>query len=235
MKRFIVVIALVAGVFITFAGATAAETVGEPNGDEPEPTINLFGWYGDTVDWERGLLYAGLGIGGSLVTIFTIIGGAIPGSPAQARIDADAVRLDKLYDRMEHLIDDSPMQAPMVAALEASVNNLRDDLRGERWRQFFIASLLYALGGAFSASALALDMVQAVVVGAGWTAFLGAIGVKSDAMFRFTAKDAAIDKLSSRLGAFAKAQPAGATEAGSVDRLEAVMREATVAKSLTRR
>jgi hypothetical protein len=234
MKALVLATALALGVALVVGDAAAAQI--EDTASSPEnTTINLFSWYESGPDWELGLLLASLGLAGSLATVFTLVRGAIPGSPGQGRIDTDAIRLEKLYGRLEDMLDDSPMQAPMVKALEATINNLRDDLRKERWRQYFVASLVYALGGALFAAALARDMTQAIVIGAGWTSFLGAVGIKSDTMFRFDVKDGAIDKLSSRLGALVKAQPAIAADAGGADRLDSVMREATIARALTRR
>ena len=36
-----------------------------------------------------------------------VVRGAIPGSPGQGRIDTDAIRLEKLYTRLENMLEGS--------------------------------------------------------------------------------------------------------------------------------
>jgi hypothetical protein len=236
MKWMFLAVFVAIGLYFSVVHVAHAQEPGHPlDPTDLKESVNLFAWFDETnPDWGRGALYAALGFAGSLATIFTIIGGAIPGSPGQARIDADQLRMENLYERLEVMIDDAPAQAPMVNALEATVNNLRDDLRKERWRQFFFAALIYAAGGSFFATALAIDMFQAVVVGAGWTGVLGAVGVRSDSLFRHTVKDAAIDKLSVRMRTLTNT-PAVVAEMGGQERIDSLMREAKLARGLTPR
>lgn len=161
---------------------------------------DLFNWARTTpLDWRRGTLFAGLGLVGALVTIFSLIGGAVPGTAGQAKIDADTERLDGLSRRLEELITTSPPDASAITAVENTVNNFRDDLRAERWRQFGIAAVFYALLGAFFSALLAQDILQALVIGAGWTGFIGTLGLKKDYAERKAAKDATLEKSLSRV------------------------------------
>lgn len=173
---------------------------------EPEPTpqqielSNLFTWTKTTPpDWGRGALFAGLGVIGALVTIFGFIGGAVPGTAGQAKIDVDTERLDRLSQRLEELITVTTPDAAAIAAVENTVNNLRDDLRAERWRQFGIAAVVYVILGAFFSTLLAQDMLQALVIGAGWTVSLGTLGLKKDYSERKAAKDATLEKTLERV------------------------------------
>lgn len=81
-----------------------------------------------------------------------------------------------------------------MEAVEKVVNNLRDDLREERWRQFLIAAIFYAVLGAFFASLLAQDMLQGLLIGAGWTGYLGILGLKRDYAERASEKDNALER-----------------------------------------
>jgi len=65
----------------------------------------------------------------------------------------------------------------------------------ERWRQFLLASLLYTVLGAAFASALAQDLLQAFVIGAGWTGLIGSFGLRTDYAQRKTRKDQALNEV----------------------------------------
>lgn len=160
------------------------------NGEDQETTV-VFHWWNEGVesDWSRGGVYAALGLVGALVTMFSLIGGAVPGTAGQARIDSDGRRLELLYKRLLSLAQEAAPDAAAIEALNESVDRLRDDLRRETWRQFGIALLFYAVLGAFFASALARDLLQAIVIGAGWTGYTGVFGLKSDYRQRKQTKD----------------------------------------------
>ena len=145
-------------------------------------------------DWGTGTLFAVLGLIGSLVTIFSLIGGAVPGTAGQAQIDADTERLERLSRRLETLINTAEINSDAIAAVENTVNNLRDDLRSEKWRQFFIATGFYAILGAFFAALLAQDILQALMIGAGWTSFIGTLGMKKDYAERKFIKDEILEE-----------------------------------------
>jgi hypothetical protein len=125
------------------ASAQEAETIGL--GD-------VFTWARTTPpDWGRGALFAILGLFGALVTIFGLIGGAVPGTAGQAKIDKDNNLLEEWLQELNKVIRGSaPNKAVEIAAIEKVVDNYRDDIRAERWHQFWLAAVLYALLGAFS-------------------------------------------------------------------------------------
>ena len=193
MKRLLSIVILVACTsYLVTNIAFAQEPQPTP---EPIKVSDLFPWARTTPpDWRRGALFAGLGFVGALVTIFGLIGGAVPGTAGQAKIDADTERLDRMSQRLEELIGASPSDPAAITAVENTVNNLRDDLRAERWRQFGIATALYAVLGAFFSLLLAQDILQALVIGAGWTGFLGSLGLKKDYAERKATKDTVLEK-----------------------------------------
>lgn len=102
---------------------------------KPVEVADLFSWATTTPpDWARGGLYAGLGLIGALVTSFGLIGGAVPGTAGQAKIDADTARLERLSERLEKLITstDGPPAAEAIVAVESTVNSLRGCLESRR-------------------------------------------------------------------------------------------------------
>ena len=182
IRVFVLVVAL-----LLVGGFTIAQD-GASKGRPADAT--LFHWFTEEKhDWAAGGLYAGLGLVGALITAFSVIGSVIPGTAGKARIDAEQNRLDGFYSRLSQLTDAQPPDTAAITALNETVDKLRDDLRKERWRQFWVGFVFYAILGAFFASALARDLVQAVVLGAGWTSFLGVFGLKSDYAERKSVKD----------------------------------------------
>jgi hypothetical protein len=194
MKRFLIIITVLVAC-VSFLITNVAFAQGPEPTPEPIKVIDLFTWATTTPpDWGRGALFAVLGLVGALVTIFSLIGGAVPTTAGQAKIDADTERLEMFYRRLEELINASPPDAAAIEAVERAVNNLRDDLWAERWRQFGIAAFLYAVLGAFFSAMLAKDLLQALFIGAGWTGLLGTLGLKNDYATRKAFKDAALEK-----------------------------------------
>jgi hypothetical protein len=194
MKRFFIIITVLVAC-VSFLITNVAFAQGPEPTPEPIKVSDLFTWATTTPpDWGRGALFAVLGLVGALVTIFSLIGGAVPTTAGQAKIDADTERLEMFYRRLEELINASPLDAAAIEAVERAVNNLRDDLWAERWRQFGIAAFLYAVLGAFFSAMLAKDLLQALFIGAGWTGLLGTLGLKNDYATRKAFKDAALEK-----------------------------------------
>ena len=189
MKVLLIITLLMACTSIFFSEFAIAQ------GSEPVKIADPFTWAKTSPpDWLRGALFAALGFVGALVTIFGLVGGAVPGTAGQARIDSDRARLERLSKRLEDLISESKPDSDTIGAVETTVNNLRDDLRSETWRQFAIATIIYALLGAFFSAFLAQDFIQALVIGAGWTGVLGTLGLKKDFSERKATKDAALEK-----------------------------------------
>jgi hypothetical protein len=158
--------------------------------------VNIFTWAtGPSPDWGRGGLYAFLGLIGALVTVFGLIGGAIHGTAGFVRIEAGMKRVEEREKFLDKLIKIPNVDAKRLEVVEKATDNLRDDMKEDRWRQFLLAALLYALLGAFFAAFIARDLLQALAIGAGWTAFIGALGLKRDYAERKSMKDETTEKL----------------------------------------
>ena len=161
---------------------------------------NLFTWVKSTPpQWGTGALYAALGFVGALVTVFGLVGGAVPWTAGFARIEAGLKRIEKREKRLDKLIRAPDANAKVIKAIEKATNNLRDDLHSDLRRQFSIAASLYVILGAFFATLLARDLLQALLIGAGWTAYLGALGLKRDYAERKSIKDKTTEQLEAAL------------------------------------
>jgi hypothetical protein len=171
----------------------------ETDAPSSQQLLSLFPWYVDSEspDWVTGVLYALLGLVGALITVFGLIGSAIPGTAGFANIEAGMKRVEEREKILDKLIKDSERNPEEIKAVEIATNNLRDDLREDRRRQFGLAAGLYTVLGAFFAAMLARDLLQAILIGAGWTASFGALGLKKDYAQRKIIKDEATERLES--------------------------------------
>jgi len=199
MKRFLWVI-LVVLCFVLLVTAPVFADSDQPDTDQEIQVANLFTWAtGAEPDWMVGGLYALLGLFGALITVFGLIGGAIPGTAGAARIEANMIRVQKREDRVQQLYEEENPDPDLLKELRIGSNQFRDDVEADRRRQFFSAALLYAILGAFFATMLAQDILQAIVIGAGWTAYLGALGLKRDYAERKEIKDKTSTELEAKL------------------------------------
>ena len=231
MKRLCVLVTVVV-VSLTIGGTALA-------GDStPIEVVNLFTWAtGASVDWGTGALYAFLGLIGALVTVFSLIGGAIPGTSGSVRIEAGMKRVEEREKILDKLIEEPNKNPEVIKAVEIATNNLRDDMRDDRRRQFALAAALYALLGGFFAALLARDLLQALVIGSGWTACLGALGLKKDYAARKSMKDQTTEKLTEKFeDALSRGQRGQVPEQADWDELRAgwdeLRMEAQVSRAL---
>jgi len=188
---------LVAALALVTAPAALAQDVSV----EPQPLEWLTG---ATIDWSTGGLLALFGVAGALFTVFTLVGGVVPGTAGQAQIEADTKRLEDWTQQLEKLIRDSEREAAKIEATNNAVSALRTALTRERWRQFLLAAVLYIALGGFVATTLAEDLLQAAAIGAGWTGIVGSLGLKRDYSKRGGTKDEAIEALQAQLSELAK-------------------------------
>jgi hypothetical protein len=182
----------------------------------------------DTIDWATGGALLGFGFVGALVTVFSLVGGAVPGVAGQAAIDAGLARLDALSQRLDALINRDPPEAEQVRAVESTVDSLRTYLGKERWRQFLVAGTLYAVLGAVVSALIAQDILQALVIGAGWTSFLGALGLRKDRAERGNNRDYELRSALEEL----RALQARAPEDSMREQARAAIRQVEVARSI---
>ena len=98
MKRLLVIVTMFCAIHLSFNAASAQEPRESP---EPLPVADLFTWATSTPpDWSQAAMLFDLGCVGALVTIFGLIGGAVPGTAGQPKIDENSARLDRLYERL---------------------------------------------------------------------------------------------------------------------------------------
>jgi hypothetical protein len=210
MKRLPIILALLCLLIITISFGSAqgnesqSEPVTEPTITEPQneniTDLDLFTWANtDPPNWTLGLLYAFLGFMGALVAIFALIGSAVPGTAGAAIIEADTIRLKNNSDRLDTLIQSEKCDSECIKALGTVVNDLRDDINAEKWHQFKYAVPIYLILGAFFATMLALTLLQAILIGFGWTGVIGALGLKNDYEYRKSLKDTEMDTLKKKV------------------------------------
>lgn len=209
MRR--ILIALVVGGLFVLGSASlafAADASGTTGEDKSITAADLLVWL-DERDWSKGGLFAAAGLVGALVTTFGLIGGAVPGTAGKAKIDADDIRVAALTDRLQELVNQATPDGGAIAAVGTAVNEMRDDVRSERRYQFALGAAIYLLLGAAFAALIAKDLLQALVIGAGWTGVLGSLGLKRDFAEREQVKDQAIQKsaATARTVAAAEADP----------------------------
>ena len=150
----------------------------------------FFSWLtGTPPDWNRGILYAVLGVVGALVILFTLIGGAIPGTAGKAKIDEGEETLKEWTEQLSREMKKAPPDPEAIEKKNRAVDDLRDDLWKERWKEFSLAAIFYTVLGSFFAAMLAQDLLQALLIGAGWTGIVGSLGLKGDYAYRKSRKD----------------------------------------------
>jgi hypothetical protein len=197
--KFLVSLAM-GGLLLILTTTTVSAQEGEAEDGVQATDVKLFSWLSeDPIDWETGGFLALMGLAGALVTTFTFIGGAVPGTAGKARIEADSLRVDAWTQNLDSLIADPDSDEGRIRAVQEAVNNLRDDMNAEQRRQFMVASALYAVLGSFFATALAQDLLQALLFGAGWTGIVGSLGLRSDYDERKKKKEEGIELLESQL------------------------------------
>lgn len=229
MRRFSIIAAFLA----VAALAGAAPALAQDDTVRPEP---LEWATGDSIDWSEGGILAGFGLAGALFTVFTLVGGAVPGTAGQAEIEADMKRLSLWTDELgKRITSKNPSGAPEMEAINASVSELRTAVRSERWRQFAVASVLYIILGGFAATVLAQDLLQAIAIGAGWTAIVGSLGLKRDYSKRSDTKDEALDSLKQHIDQLlqrSKAPEVTGVTQEEIQPSEDVLKQVEVAKAL---
>jgi phage-related protein len=134
---------------------------------------------------------------GALVTIYGLIGTAMPGTSGKASLEAEEIRLESFKKKLSELWKKEEKDINIEAAkeLEIAITNLQAYISKERWRQFGLAAFLYVILGAFFAALLTESFLQALAIGAGWTAYLGVVGLRKDGEVRGSIKDREIEEL----------------------------------------
>jgi hypothetical protein len=177
------------------AASIAAAATTAPLNATPISSVDLFKWATSSPpDWSSGIILAVLGIFGALIADFGWIGGVVPGTAGKAEIDKDTERLEAMKDRLDTLIKSDKCEYECIKAVETAVNNFRDDIRVERHYQYAIGASVYLVLGGIFATMLAHDLLQAIVIGFGWTSVMGVLGLKQDYESRKSAKDDTLEQ-----------------------------------------
>jgi hypothetical protein len=155
-------------------------------------TPRFFRWY---PDYGAALLIIFASIFGTLVVVFTSVGGVLPGTAGRVRVDAEEARYALWARKLDVLINSENVSPQAIEAIGKQLNDLRDDIRADRRNQFALGAVLYVVLGAIVALALAPDLFTAVAISSGWTSFLGAFGLKTDFAERKEQKTNAIKAL----------------------------------------
>ncbi len=206
-------------IFIIFAASAVAAGANNPSQKNETPTAQvpataenntgkdvvpwgeIFPWYSGPSDWLKGILLALSGLMGALITIYSLIGTTMPGTSGEVSLEAEGYRLESFKKKLSELWEKEENDINIEAAkeLETTTTNLQAYISKERWRQFGLAALLYVILGAFFAALLTESFLQGLVIGAGWTAYLGVVGLKKDGEVRGSIKDREIDELVSNV------------------------------------
>lgn len=200
-RRTLAVLAVLVAVSV-FVGLLPGHAAAQGDGAVAE----FFGWLTSTPpDWNRGILYAVLGVVGALVILFTLIGGAIPGTAGKAKIDEGEETLKDWTDQLTREMKKAPPDPAAIEKKNRAVDDLRDDLWKERWKQFSLAAIFYTVLGSFFATMFAQDLLQALLIGAGWTGIAGSLGLKGDFAYRKSRKDDLLEEVHDALQALTPA------------------------------
>ena len=204
--------ALLAVLVAVVIGASAITGVAFAQGDTETPqdgidVANFFSWATSTPpQYDRGALYGGLGLAGALVTLFGLVGGAIPGTAGKARIDITEARVEAKEKGLDELREIAKARARAGDAIDQGLTNAiekfaednseaRADLKANRRNQFLIGGVLYAVLGAFFAALIAQDIFQALTIGVSWTAVAGNLGLRKSGEERKSETDNQVTEL----------------------------------------
>lgn len=144
------------------------------------------------IDWQLGAALAGAGVVGALITLYLLLGEPLPLLGNTVRITELRLRLSYLEKKRRaitetrlRLADQDPLPTERLGALEGISNTHSEEItcvqselnqevrRGLRW-----GVPLYVLLAGLIAAAFATNLIQALVVGFGWTTILDRLGVK---------------------------------------------------------
>ncbi len=135
MKRALTIIVLAIFLSLSMPRVSLAQDQTPP--DEVEPfALDFFAWLmSEPIDWVSGVLFTVVGFFGALATAYTLIGGVMPATAGQARIDEISARLKRFSERLDKLITPEPgsqeVPADTIRAVGERVENLADDLSKE--------------------------------------------------------------------------------------------------------
>jgi hypothetical protein len=108
MRAFLRTGTIIFVLLVLFLASSAASNEQENASEQKLISIaNLFTWATTSPrEWDKGALYAGLGLVGALVTVFSLVGGAVPGTSGFVQIEAGLKRVEEREKILDKLIRD---------------------------------------------------------------------------------------------------------------------------------
>jgi cell division protein FtsB len=172
----------------------------------------IFPWAqgGALENWVQGLVRFLLGVIGALVTAYLFLGEFLPSMGGKVEVELQKNELDDLKKRRNdilalleaHVKGDDKISTERVEAakglfldFDTTIGRIEAEMTKERWRLFRIGFPIYVLLGGFFAAAFATNLLQALLIGFGWTAVADRFGLKKEQDVRKQKKDEQIDKL----------------------------------------
>lgn len=147
---------------------------------------------GFEADWAVGLVYAAIGIVGALVFIYFAFDEALPGMGGRTRVndlEADLRELERqrkgVVDRRQELLGAGSVDKDRLDGLDSLTKAYDEQVRvrqaeiAQARRMRLAAGIpLYVILGGVVASAFATNLLQAVIIGFGWTGVVQSIGLR---------------------------------------------------------
>jgi hypothetical protein len=218
MRARLVVIAVFLGCLLS-PGWAAAQPTPTPLETTDSPTEAdelgvLFPWAsepgGAAENWPEGVINFLLGVAGALVTVYLFLGDFLPsmGGKAEYELTQQELRDFKerrnraLAERERYAKGESDLPAERLAAelqlsddFDRAIERLEKGAARERWRLFILGFPIYVLLGGFFASAFAVNALQAILIGFGWTAVADRIGLQRELQKKREIRDEQLDAL----------------------------------------
>lgn len=156
----------------------------------------FFAWIsfenGFHADWAVGLVYAAVGIIGALVFVYFAFDEALPGMGGLTRLNDLETELGELErkragiaETRQRLLAESPVDNERLVGLDALTKSYDSRVQEKlaaitRVRRMRLAAgiPLYIILGGVVASAFATNLLQALLIGFGWTGVVQAVGLR---------------------------------------------------------
>ena len=222
-------VAVLLGLGSAWPQLTQAQDDGSDNDSADTFNVELFGWAeaegGFTDNWDTGLALALVGILGAAIAVFLVLGEPLPSAGSKAEYDLLGEELEEYQQALARtfalremaLTGPGPVVPPeRLAQIDALTDDLSRQVENVRRARQQLRRMLIGLGvplylviGAAIASAVADDLVQALVVGFGWTAVADRFGLRNELAVKKTQRSALAQAFDEQRAA----QAARATEA----------------------
>jgi hypothetical protein len=160
---------------------------------------------GFAANWTTGLGHFVLGVVGALITVYLFLGEFLPSMGGKTLYELTRQELDDQKKRRDAAVIDreklgqalsgrDKLPADEAAAIDVRlraseglllgfdrhIRRLEREAGRERWRLFLLGFPMYVVLGGFFATAFALNTIQAVLIGFGWTAVADRIGMQKE-------------------------------------------------------